>query len=279
MDGGLLLPKPRKMTQISPWSVKGVDPQARDAAKTAARKAGKTIGAWLSEVIHSAAAGGPVPGNVPTAGTTAGVATGALPSPTQLPATPGTDALQEEIRKLNKRYTELEDVIAETIEPLVRRVRKLSSQSEATAEIQNQVNSLQRLARDVENVRDLEYQVRELRQRPVPEADTSELREKLNALQRQVEEVAAQSGDGDGVSNVEMQRLENLVEDLRQTLPKQISDQFNQINEIEQELEEIKVQSTSSAGTGPMERAMTRLAERVQKLEEGNAEGKGGLFG
>ena len=204
------------MTQISPWSVKGVDPQARDAAKTAARKAGKTIGAWLSEVIHTAAAGGPAPGNAPTAGTTApGVATGALSPPAQLPATPGTDALQEEIRKLNKRYTELEDVIAETIEPLVRRVRKLSSQSEATAEIQNQVNSLQRLARDVENVRDLEYQVRELRQRPAPEADTSELREKLNALQRQVEEVAAQSGDGDGVSDAEMQRLENLVEDLR----------------------------------------------------------------
>jgi len=28
-----------------------------------------------------------------------------------------------------------------------------------------------------------------------------------------------------------------------------------------------------------MERAMTRLAERVQKLEEGQTEGKGGLFG
>ena len=268
------------MTQISPWSVKGVDPQARDAAKTAARKAGKTIGAWLSEVIHNAAAGAPAPGSVPAASTDApAVATAALPSPAHLPAAPGTDALRDEIRKLNKRYSELEDVIAETIEPLVRRVRKLSSQSEATVEIQNQVNSLQRLARDVENVRDLEYQVRELRQRPVPEADTSELREKLTALQYQVEEVAARSGDGGGVSDAEMQRLENLVEELRQTLPKQISDQFNQINEIEQELEEIKTQTTSGAGTGPMERAMTRLAERVQKLEESQSDGKGGLFG
>ena len=36
------------MAQTAPWSVKGIDPQARDAAKEAARKAGMTLGAWLS---------------------------------------------------------------------------------------------------------------------------------------------------------------------------------------------------------------------------------------
>ena len=40
----------------SPWSVKGVDAEARGAAKSAARRAGLTIGSWLSQTIHTAAA-------------------------------------------------------------------------------------------------------------------------------------------------------------------------------------------------------------------------------
>ncbi len=37
-----------------PWSVKGIEPEAREAAKQAARRAGVTLGAWLNQVImHS----------------------------------------------------------------------------------------------------------------------------------------------------------------------------------------------------------------------------------
>lgn len=35
----------------APWSVKGIDPKARAAAKTAARKKGMTLGEWLNRVI------------------------------------------------------------------------------------------------------------------------------------------------------------------------------------------------------------------------------------
>jgi localization factor PodJL len=34
-----------------PWSVKGIDPEVRTAAKTAARRAGMTLGEWLNGVI------------------------------------------------------------------------------------------------------------------------------------------------------------------------------------------------------------------------------------
>ncbi|MEX2249247.1 MAG: peptidoglycan-binding protein [Parvibaculum sp.] len=34
-----------------PWSVKGIEPEAREAAKQAARRAGVTLGAWLNQVI------------------------------------------------------------------------------------------------------------------------------------------------------------------------------------------------------------------------------------
>ena len=41
-----------------PWSVKGIEQQARQAAKEAARQSGMTIGEWLNTVILDSADGG-----------------------------------------------------------------------------------------------------------------------------------------------------------------------------------------------------------------------------
>lgn len=43
------------MKPSSPWSVKGVEPEAREAAKMAARRAGLPLGTWLSQTIRRAA--------------------------------------------------------------------------------------------------------------------------------------------------------------------------------------------------------------------------------
>jgi len=40
-----------------PWSLKGVSPEARRAAKVAAQRAGVPLGVWLSRVIRDVAAG------------------------------------------------------------------------------------------------------------------------------------------------------------------------------------------------------------------------------
>ena len=39
------------MTSGPPWSVKGIDPKAREAAKDLARRSGMTLGEWLNQVI------------------------------------------------------------------------------------------------------------------------------------------------------------------------------------------------------------------------------------
>ena len=39
-----------------PWSVKGIEPKAREAAKLAARRAGLTLGEWLNSVIFDQSA-------------------------------------------------------------------------------------------------------------------------------------------------------------------------------------------------------------------------------
>lgn len=43
------------MASNSPWSVKGVAPEAREAAKIAARRQGVNVGRWLSQTILAAA--------------------------------------------------------------------------------------------------------------------------------------------------------------------------------------------------------------------------------
>ena len=39
------------MTAGAPWSVKGIDPKAREVAKDLARRSGMTLGEWLNHVI------------------------------------------------------------------------------------------------------------------------------------------------------------------------------------------------------------------------------------
>src|ERR1700758_1131121 len=39
------------MTAGAPWSVKGIDPKAREIAKDLARRSGMTLGEWLNQMI------------------------------------------------------------------------------------------------------------------------------------------------------------------------------------------------------------------------------------
>src|SRR6185436_3312459 len=39
------------MAAAAPWSVKGIDPKAREVAKDLARRAGMTLGEWLNRAI------------------------------------------------------------------------------------------------------------------------------------------------------------------------------------------------------------------------------------
>src|SRR3954464_9620874 len=39
------------MTAAAPWSVKGIDPKAREVAKDLARRSGMTLGEWLNTMI------------------------------------------------------------------------------------------------------------------------------------------------------------------------------------------------------------------------------------
>lgn len=116
------------MTTV-PWSVKGVEHEAREAAKLAARKAGLPLGVWLSQTIHAAAAQQLKSSSGPTiyaANSSAAPAGDGVARPPAL--TP--EAILESINKLSARISESETRTAEALVPIAEKVARLSAQVE-----------------------------------------------------------------------------------------------------------------------------------------------------
>ncbi|MFN4283146.1 MAG: hypothetical protein ACK4NA_10955 [Alphaproteobacteria bacterium] len=117
-----------------PWSVKGVEHEAREAAKLAARKAGLPLGVWLSQTIHAAAAQQLKSSSGPTLYASAGGAPAAdgVAAPSSGPRPPALtpEAVLESINRLSVRLSESEARTAEALAPLAEKVAKLSAQVE-----------------------------------------------------------------------------------------------------------------------------------------------------
>jgi hypothetical protein len=62
------------MTAGAPWSVKGIDPKAREVAKELAARAGMTLGEWLNRSILEGEAPQPSAGRGPVGHASSAVA-------------------------------------------------------------------------------------------------------------------------------------------------------------------------------------------------------------
>ena len=148
------------MKPTSPWSVKGVEPEAREAAKLSARRADMSLGQWLSHTIRMAAkeqlksggiAGdstnatqGAEAGNTATANANGaagsagnGAPTGNGPTETSGPPAPTTAAVLESINRLAQKIEETETRTTSTIAPIVDKVKNLSEQIEGLSKSQS----------------------------------------------------------------------------------------------------------------------------------------------
>ena len=80
------------MTASAPWSVKGIDPKAREIAKDLARRSGMTLGEWLNQMILDDGAAGEAPSARPATVSTAGAASAYQRF--EAPEHPGDDVLR-----------------------------------------------------------------------------------------------------------------------------------------------------------------------------------------
>lgn len=121
------------MDKNQPWSVKGVEPEAREAAKLAARRAGMTLGTWLNRVIRTAAAeelGG---------GRAAGMGSAPPASdPPQLPALPLDalfDAIKAQAEDIKKTVRESGARLDPALEKIEQAAEKLGSVGDLSSRV------------------------------------------------------------------------------------------------------------------------------------------------
>lgn len=167
------------MTSSTPWSVKGVAHEAREAAKIAARKAGQPVGLWLSQTILSAATqelkrgyGGDRPppsypqarnpGYPPRQGYGGqGYGQGQNqgydgPPPYDGGARPPaltTQAVIESINKLSTRIDAAEQRTSAQIKPIMEKVDQLANQIERVDQVASQIGRVEDLAVQIEEIK------------------------------------------------------------------------------------------------------------------------------
>ncbi|MEQ8328678.1 MAG: peptidoglycan-binding protein [Parvibaculum sp.] len=236
-----------------PWSVKGIEPEAREAAKQAARRAGVTLGAWLNQVIMDT----------------------------------GTDEVgQQEPPAMQNRYSEPEHRApqASVPEPKI----DLGPVAEAVRELVQRVDNSER--RTAEMTRKLEATVSQLADRiEQPEHDMGErysesraidpLERKLQMLGERMERAERGRGGMRPEDQRTIQTLEkavNAVVDHLETTERRTDDTLGEIRETlaslsnrvenaeqEAEREEAKKRAQALEGT------LMQLANRLEKMEHG----------
>lgn len=105
-----------------PWSIKGVSPEAREAARKAVESGGMTMGEWLSEAIRAVAA----------------EERGMAPAPAPAPAQPEIaedrlEPLAERIAAAERRTALMVAPLHELLETIARRLEGLESRLAAAS--------------------------------------------------------------------------------------------------------------------------------------------------
>ena len=236
------------MTGASPWSVKGISAEERDLAKQAARRAGVPIGQWLSRQIREAAeserAGRPPvqgdgrfgPGPAPPSPTAAAwrSALVAPPAAPELPHPPPAQYAPHYAQPMMPQH-----VPPQHAPPAVTRP--------------------QPPAVDPSRIRELERRVQDLR-------DLEARLAALEKLERRVGAVAA-----------ELATLGSRLEEAESRAEARSAALTREVRALDEQVDELRSRPAAGSGeavgsiaasTAPIERAVMRLAERLQRVEE-----------
>ncbi len=111
-------------TPNSPWSIKGVSPEARDAAKEGARISRQPLGKWLSQVIRVT--------SETESGAPATATSSNSPTDTIFAAAPSSAVTwQEAVVRLEARIRESEGQVTEAVLPVNDALMRIADRLEA----------------------------------------------------------------------------------------------------------------------------------------------------
>lgn len=253
------------MTGASPWSVKGISAEERDLAKQAARRAGVPIGQWLSRQIREAAESersgrSPAPGDG-RFGHPPGAWRGAGPDSPEghaaMSAAPGPAAASPTAAAWRSALVAPElphPPPAQYAAPQYAPPQPMPQQHAPPA-----VTRPQPPAVDPARIRELERRVQDLR-------DLEARLAALEKLERRVGAVAAELA----TLGSRLEEAESRAEARSAALTREVRALDAQVDELRSRPAAGPGEAAGSiaASTAPIERAVMRLAERLQRVEE-----------
>jgi localization factor PodJL len=242
------------MTAGAPWSVKGIDPKAREIAKDLARRSGMTLGEWLNQVILDDEAPVEEAPRYPTFGRQAAPSQRRFESYSR----PVEDAfrMSDSLDRLSARIEAAEKRSAGAIGGIEQAVAHLMARLDGAAQDQNAIGA--RMEGAFDGLRAEQARAAE-RLRKI-EQDVSESRsgEVMKALEGALAKVAVQVHDSQG-------RAAETFDGLRQ--------------ELDGVYERLDTAFTEDAARELVEAVVARLSARLEEAERRTADALHGMEG
>lgn len=234
-----------------PWSVKGIEPEAREAAKQAARRAGVTLGTWLNQVIMESGTD-EVGRQEPSAMETRYSPPERTSSQTSLPGPAADlDPVAQAVRELVQRVDNSERRTAEMTRKLEQTVSQLATRLDQPEyepeERYSSASSADPLERKLQMLGERLERGGRGGLRPEDQRTIQTLEKAVNAVVDHLETAE--------------QRTDSTLAEIRETLAS-LSHRVENA-ELEAEREEAKRRSQA------LESTLTQLATRLEKMEQG----------
>ena len=234
-----------------PWSVKGIEPEAREAAKQAARRAGVTLGTWLNQVIMESGTD-EVGRQEPSAMETRYSPPERTSSQTSLPGPAADlDPVAQAVRELVQRVDNSERRTAEMTRKLEQTVSQLATRLDQPGyepeERYSSAPSADPLERKLQMLGERLERGGRGGLRPEDQRTIQTLEKAVNAVVDHLETAE--------------QRTDSTLAEIRETLAS-LSHRVENA-ELEAEREEAKRRSQA------LESTLTQLATRLEKMEQG----------
>ncbi|MFO1186030.1 MAG: peptidoglycan-binding protein [Alphaproteobacteria bacterium] len=231
-----------------PWSVKGIDPEAREAAKIAARRAGMTLGEWLNSLILQS-------GEIPEG----------------LAAQLAAEAHREEAAGGRHEYGDDDDEaddpgeLQNRLETLSRRME--SSERNSALAVSGIDHSIERLASTIESSRRL------LASGEVAaKSSVNELSDRMDRLQSQLDQIAAHPRSGAGIDGRTLMALEKAIAGVAGHIEKSDRRNADLVQTVETAIADLTAkvthaETTSSEAISRVDIAIDRLGSRIDATE------------
>ena len=251
-----------------PWSVKGIEPEAREAAKQAARRAGVTLGAWLNQIIME---GGTDEVTSPSQSASAfgDAQVNARPEARQHTALPemASPAPQERIAIDMAPVTEAMRDIVSRVEQSERRNQELARRIEQTVNVLSErleetERNMDHSSSDVRTLDPLERKIQQLSER----LEAAEAARKSGGTRRAGDESAQMQTLEKAVSAVvdHLETAERRTDDSLAEIRRSLSSIAERVDEREQQ----EAREEAEARAQAAEEQMKLMAARLEKMEQ-----------